>query len=222
MSSYLLNKSKILKQLFEDRVVVLNEVNSTNQYIIDNLKYVRSGDVCIAEYQTEGRGRRDKIWISPFGRNICLSVYWRCNYIFPTIIEFSLIISIIVAEILQKLGVPHVKIKWPNDLYINKKKLAGILIEVITRKNSVTHVIIGIGINLSMRMNKKLITKISNDWISLEDIGIIFDRNILVAILINILRQKLRYFECYGFKSFISYCNNFYYLRKKQCNIFTI
>lgn len=210
----LLNKSKILTQLFEGGIVVLNEVDSTNQYIMDNIKYLRAGDVCVAEYQTSGRGRGSKIWISPFGKNICLSMYWRLNYTPPTIMELSLMVSIIVARTLQNLGVSHIKIKWPNDLYINGKKLAGILIEIITRKNYITHVIIGIGINLSMYTFKKLAINVSNSWISLEDIGIVIDRNILVATLINVLRKKLKYFECYGFKSFIFYWKDFNYLYK--------
>lgn len=196
----LLNEFKILTQLFEKRIIVLNEVDSTNQYIIDNIKYMNSGDVVVAEYQTLGRGRFGKIWIAPFGQNICLSIYWRFSgVVLPTIIEFSLIISIIVARTLKNLGVPKITIKWPNDLYINEKKLAGILIEIITKRNFVTHMIIGIGINLSMRISEKLKIKISNKWICLEDIGIIIDRNVLVATLINMLRKKLKNFEHYGF-----------------------
>lgn len=201
----LLNRDKISTQLLDSRIVVLNTVNSTNQYIMDNIKYVRSGDACVAEYQTSGRGRFGKIWVSPFGKNVCLSIYWKFYKIPSTIIEFSLMISIIVAKILKNLGVSHIKIKWPNDLYVNEKKIAGILIEIITRKNHITHVIIGIGINVYMFTCAKLVTKIKNHWISLEGIGIILDRNILIATLINILRQKLKDFECYGFKPFMYY-----------------
>lgn len=202
--------------MFESRVFVLNEVDSTNQYIIDNIKYVKSGDVCVAEYQTLGRGKRGKIWVAPFGKNVCLSIYWRFNYVPPTMTVFSLMISIVVVKTLQNLGVLCIKIKWPNDLYINQRKLAGILVEIITRKNSVTHVIIGIGINVYMHTNNNLESDFDNAWISLEDIGVVIDRNMLIAMLINMLRQKLKYFECYGFESFIPYWKYFDYLYKDR------
>lgn len=203
----LLNKSKIYARLFEGRVFILNKVDSTNQYIIDNIKYVKSGDVFVAEYQTSGRGRSGKIWFAPFGKNVCLSIYWKFNYILlPTIMEFSVMVGIFVAKILQNLGISCVRIKWPNDLYINKRKLAGVLVETITRKNyNAVHVIIGIGINLSSYTREKLDVNISSNWISLEDIGVVLDRNMLIPMLVNMLRQRLKYFEYYGFESFLSY-----------------
>lgn len=216
----LLNESKILTQLFEGRLVVLDEVDSTNQYIIDNIEYVQPGDACVAEYQTLGRGRCGKNWIAPFGQNICLSIYWRFNHISPMMIEFSLMISMIVAKTLKMLGVSCIQIKWPNDLYINKKKLGGVLIEMITRKNHIVHIIIGIGINLSMRTNKILKDKINNNWISLEDVGIFLDRNVLTATLVNVLRKELKNFKYYGFTSFISCWKIFDFLYKKPIMLF--
>lgn len=216
-----LNASKIATQLFKGRVIVLNTVDSTNQYIMDNIQYVQSGDVVVAEYQTLGRGRFGKIWVSPFGKNICLSIYWKFNSTPPTMLAFSLMISMVVAKTLQNLGVSHVKIKWPNDLYIHGKKLAGVLVDIITRKNCITHIIIGIGINLSMCIHKRLKSRVSNNWISLEDIGIFLDRNILIAKLVNMLHQKLKDFEFYGLTPFIVYWKNFDYLYKKSVMLFT-
>lgn len=221
MCSCLLDESKIVTQLFEGRVIILNTVDSTNQYIMDNIQYVRSGDVVVTEYQTLGRGRFGKVWVAPFGKNICLSIYWRFNSTPTMMVAFSLMISSVVAKTLKNLGVSHIQIKWPNDLYVNERKLAGVLIEMITRKNDVTHLIIGIGINLSACMHEELKHKINNNWISLEDIGIILDRNILIAQLINMLRQQLQDVECYGLASFVTCWKNFDYLYKKSVILFT-
>ncbi|URJ32873.1 biotin--[acetyl-CoA-carboxylase] ligase [Candidatus Blochmannia vicinus] len=214
-----LNKFKILTQLPEGKVIVLNEVHSTNQYIIDNIPYIRSGDACVSEHQTQGRGRRGKIWVAPFGESICLSIYWALNKTPPTITELSIMISIVVAKILKNLGVSQIKIKWPNDLYIYGKKLAGILIEIITRSDNIAHIIIGIGINLSMRTSIALNNKIGKNWINLKDIGIILDRNILVATLINTLNKKLKDFIYLGFDPFISYWKIFDYLYNKPIKL---
>lgn len=214
-----LNKFRILTQLLEGKIIVLNEVNSTNQYIIDNIPYIRSGDACVAEHQTQGRGRRGKIWVAPFGESICLSIYWALNKVPPTVTELSIMISIVVARVLKNLGASQIKIKWPNDLYIYGKKLAGILIEIITRTNNITHIIIGIGINLSMRASIALNNKIGKDWINLKDIGITPDRNILVATLINTLHKKLKDFMRLGFDPFISYWKIFDYLYNKPVKL---
>lgn len=217
--SPLLNELKILTRLLEGKVIVLNEVHSTNQYIIDNIPYIRSGDACVAEYQTQGRGRRGKIWVAPFGENICLSIYWALNKIPLEITELSIMISIVVARILKNLGASQIKIKWPNDLYIYGKKLAGILIEIITRTDNITHIIIGIGINLSIRTSIILNNKIGKDWIALKDIGIMPDRNILVATLINTLHKKLKDFMRFGFNPFIAYWKIFDYLYNKPVTL---
>lgn len=210
-----LNEHKILTQLLEGRVIVLNKVHSTNQYIINNIPYIKSGDACITENQTRGRGRRNKIWVTPIGEGICLSIYWKWNKIPPTMIAFSLTISIIVAKILKDLGVYQIKIKWPNDLYVHGRKLAGILIEMITSTNNITHIIIGIGINLSIRTRAVLNTNIGKNWINLQDIGVMLDRNILAATLISTLRKKIKDFMLFGFAPFIPYWKVFDYLYNK-------
>ncbi|WP_331828368.1 biotin--[acetyl-CoA-carboxylase] ligase [Candidatus Blochmannia sp. SNP] len=214
-----LNEFRILEQLLEGKVIVLNEVHSTNQYIIDNIPYIRSGDACVTEHQTQGRGRQGKIWVAPFRESICLSIYWTLNKTPPIVTELSIMISIIVARILKNLGVSQIKIKWPNDLYIYGKKLAGILIEIITRTDNIAHIIIGIGINLSIRTSTTLNKQIGKNWTTLKDIGIMIDRNILVATLINTLHKKLKDFIRFGFDPFMSYWKIFDYLYNKPVTL---
>lgn len=191
--STILNEFAILQKIPEGRVIVLHTIPSTNQYLIDNFQYIKSGDVVVTENQTQGRGRKGRIWITPAGQSICLSIYWKlCQKLLNlNTIELSVIISFVLATVLKKLGTPHIQIKYPNDIYVYNKKLAGILVEVINQNRYFSHLIIGIGINISICFDTKLKIKISNNWIDLNHIGIFPDRNFLVAILVKKLRLVL-------------------------------
>ncbi|WP_246612038.1 biotin--[acetyl-CoA-carboxylase] ligase [Candidatus Schneideria nysicola] len=208
-----LKKEKIRYFLSNDRVLILSTIDSTNQYLLENLSDLQIGDVCLAEHQTNGRGRQGNQWISPFGKNIYFSLYWSLNKKNVTSTGLSIMVSIIVVDVLQHFGVRGVKIKWPNDLYLNNRKLAGILIEKITRPgNNNIHIIIGIGIN--MMMNSIEGKMINQKWIALQDIGIFIDRTLLVIKLISTLRQALKRFESDGFYPFFSLwknLDNYYY-----------
>ncbi|MGV8352601.1 biotin--[acetyl-CoA-carboxylase] ligase, partial [Pseudomonas aeruginosa] len=82
--------------------------------MIQRISELTSGDVCIAEYQSAGRGRRGRQWISPFGRNLYLSMYWKLDQGPAAAIGLSLVVGVILAEVLQQFGANGVKVKWPN------------------------------------------------------------------------------------------------------------
>lgn len=196
----LLNEKSLLSQLPEGRVTVLPVIDSTNQYLMDRITTLRLGDACVAEYQMQGRGRRGRHWFSPFGANLYLSLYWRLEQGPAAAVGLSLIIGIIMAEVLQSLGAQEVRVKWPNDLYLHDRKLAGILVEISGKAGDAAHVVIGAGINLSMR--EQVNSVIDQGWINLQEAGIRIDRNALTANLINQLRQVLPVFERDGFAAF--------------------
>ncbi|PPY07395.1 biotin--[acetyl-CoA-carboxylase] synthetase, partial [Cronobacter sakazakii] len=126
----LLNESFIHSHIKSGSVTVLPVIDSTNQYLLDRLSELESGDACIAEYQQAGRGRRGRKWFSPFGANLYLSMYWRLEQGPAAAIGLSLVIGIVMAEVLHELGAAQVRVKWPNDLYLHDRKLAGILVEL--------------------------------------------------------------------------------------------
>lgn len=198
----LLNADSILGQLEDKRVTVLPVVDSTNQYLLDRITELQSGDACIAEYQQAGRGRRGRQWISPFGANLYLSMFWRLDQGPAAAIGLSLVIGIVMAEVLQRLGAEDVRVKWPNDLYLNDRKLAGILVELTGKTGDAAQLVIGAGINLAMRESNA--NAINQGWINLQEAGISIDRNELAATLLNELRQSLQQFEIDGLAPFIS------------------
>ncbi|MFC3393587.1 bifunctional biotin--[acetyl-CoA-carboxylase] ligase/biotin operon repressor BirA [Brenneria rubrifaciens] len=198
----LLDEKKIRSVLPEGGITVLPVIDSTNQYILDRLNSLSSGDACIAEYQQSGRGRRGRQWYSPFGANLYFSLYWRLEQGPAAAVGVSLVIGMVMAEVLHKLGAEGVRVKWPNDLYLNDRKLAGILVELTGKTGDAAHLVIGAGINL--RMRDPVNDVINQGWINLQEAGITIDRNALASSLISELRSALATFEQRGLEFFIS------------------
>ncbi|MBP2847676.1 bifunctional biotin--[acetyl-CoA-carboxylase] ligase/biotin operon repressor BirA [Dickeya oryzae] len=207
----LLDADEICSKIPDGNIAVLPVIDSTNQYLLDRLDSISSGDACIAEYQQAGRGRRGRQWFSPFGSNLYLSLYWRLEQGPAAAVGVSLVIGIVMAEVLHQLGAGGVRVKWPNDLYLNDRKLAGILVELNGRTGDAAHLVIGAGINL--RMNSSGSNVINQEWINLQEAGIDIDRNSLAVKLITELRTALAVYEQQGLAPFIarwSSLDNFY------------
>ncbi|ELQ6264759.1 bifunctional biotin--[acetyl-CoA-carboxylase] ligase/biotin operon repressor BirA [Cronobacter malonaticus] len=198
----LLNEAYIHSHIKNGSVTVLPVIDSTNQYLLDRLSELDSGDACIAEYQQAGRGRRGRKWFSPFGANLYLSMYWRLEQGPAAAIGLSLVIGIVMAEVLHELGAEQVRVKWPNDLYLNDRKLAGILVELTGKTGDAAQIVIGAGINLAMRQVESDI--VNQGWINLQEAGIKVDRNELAVRLIEKLRASLREFEQEGLAPFLT------------------
>ncbi len=196
----LLDKEAILAQLHQARLDVIPVIDSTNQYLLDRMSKLQSGDACIAEYQQAGRGRRGRQWFSPFGANIYMSMYWRLEQGPAAAMGLSLVIGIVMAETLQQLGAQDVRVKWPNDLYLHDRKLAGILVELTGKTGDAAQIVMGAGINLAMR--GAAAEQINQGWINLQEAGIAINRNDLAAKLINSLRDALPLFERDGLTPF--------------------
>ncbi|MEN1205992.1 biotin--[acetyl-CoA-carboxylase] ligase, partial [Pseudomonas aeruginosa] len=92
-------------------------------------------------------------------------------------IGLSLVIGIVMAEVLRKLGADKVRVKWPNDLYLQDRKLAGILVELTGKTGDAAQIVIGAGINMAMRRVEESV--VNQGWITLQEAGINLDRNSL-------------------------------------------
>jgi BirA family biotin operon repressor/biotin-[acetyl-CoA-carboxylase] ligase len=198
----LLNEEFIRSSISKGSVAILPVIDSTNQYLLDRFSTLESGDACVAEYQQAGRGRRGRKWFSPFGSNLYLSMYWRLEQGPAAAIGLSLVIGIVMAEVLQSLGADKVRVKWPNDLYLMDRKLAGILVELTGKTGDAAQIVIGAGINLAMRRVGSDV--INQGWINLQEAGIAIDRNTLAVRLIKELRAALILFEQEGLVPYLS------------------
>ncbi|CRH35437.1 Bifunctional ligase/repressor BirA {ECO:0000255/HAMAP-Rule:MF_00978} [Pantoea ananatis] len=198
----LLNEQEILGQLSQDDIAVIPVIDSTNQYLLERMHSLPSGSVCLAEYQQAGRGRRGRHWFSPFGANLYMSMYWRLEQGPAAVMGLSLVIGIIMAETLRSLGAQDVRVKWPNDIYLHDRKLAGILVELTGKTGDAAQIVIGAGINLAMRTAEA--AQINQGWINLQEAGVTINRNELAATLINRLREALPVFEQEGLMPFVT------------------
>jgi BirA family biotin operon repressor/biotin-[acetyl-CoA-carboxylase] ligase len=132
------------------RIEVFAELPSTNQYLLEaELPRPGLADVCLAEFQTAGRGRLGRSWHSPFGAGICLSVAWRFAAAPAGLPALTLALGVVVRRVVASLTGAEIGLKWPNDLVHEDHKLGGMLVEVGTAAPSGCRVVAGLGLNVA-------------------------------------------------------------------------
>ena len=109
-----------------------------------------SGEVVVAETQTSGRGRRGRAWASPARKNLYFSVVLRPELPPSRAPELTLVASVAICDVLRQAGV-DAGIKWPNDLLVSGRKIAGILTELAADPDRVEWVVLGVGVNVNAR-----------------------------------------------------------------------
>lgn len=160
-----------------------------------------SGELFLAEAQTAGRGRRGKSWVSPFGRNLYFSLVWNFSGGAAALEGLSLAVGVSLATALSKLGYQGLGLKWPNDLWLQGKKLGGILLEMTGDASGYCQVVIGVGINVDMSHSTG--NQIDQPWTSLSSQGVSPDRNQLLSAILNQLVADLVLFSEQGFTAFM-------------------
>lgn len=199
----LLDAQKIKKFSNNKNVHVEQIVDSTNQWLLDRIPNLANGQSCISECQLAGRGRRGRTWISPFASHLYFSFYWRFDSGIDKLSGLSLLVGIAAVNALDKIGLHGVTLKWPNDLYYQGKKLAGILIELNAQATEACHTVIGIGINVRMPPEQEKL--IDQPWSDLSQLSSErADRNLLSAALINELQLLLPQYEQTGLQPYLS------------------
>jgi BirA family biotin operon repressor/biotin-[acetyl-CoA-carboxylase] ligase len=151
----------------------------------------------VAERQTSGRGRRGRVWSSPFGENLYYSLVLRIDRGVRQLDGLSLVVGLAVLRTVQLFGVKGAGLKWPNDVLVGDRKLAGILLELAGDPGDICHVVIGAGINVNMRHSAAEITQ---PWTSVVlETGILCDRNELLGVFQAQLESYLHQHAVAGF-----------------------
>lgn len=221
-------QADILKTKIADKsaviidVVVHESVDSTNNW---SLQQCKSGKTlpfaCFAEEQSAGRGRRGKPWLMSAHSNIAMSVAWPFVLSDQLLHLLPLSVALSIVEILESLNIKGVQIKWPNDVYVQGKKIAGVLIETQAVKNMPVYkkmtegkcvaAVIGIGLNYDMSTHEKTMLK---DLLVLTDIceeiesqkiEVKPERNLVASILLQ---------------SVVAMCQNFKQISKQNLEKF--
>lgn len=195
----LLNGDALQAAFPELPVFVYESIDSTNNQAKTLLAEQAAPIAVFAEHQTQGKGRRGRDWSSPFAQNLYLSYVWPVTKGLSQIDGLSLVIGLAVAKTIKRLAGFAAELKWPNDVLINKKKVAGILLELKGDPVELCHVIIGIGVNLNML---DALNSIDQEWTSLsKEVGSSVDRELFARLLIEELESYLERQKLYGFAS---------------------
>ncbi len=180
---------------------ICSQVDSTNAQLLA-LQASRSvhGYICLAEYQSAGRGRRGRQWVSPFACNIYFSLGWEFSGGADQLEGLSLVVGVNLAEVLQSLGMDNVQLKWPNDILIAGEKVGGVLLEMVGDPSGLCTIIVGIGLNVNMPQD----TVIDQPYTSLSSHSRSVSRNDLIIRILNQLVPMLQNFQRQGFAPYQS------------------
>lgn len=190
----------LLKSQIANRSFYFDEIPSTNAFILKHADELVSGDICVAEYQSAGRGRRGRVWVSPYGCHLYFSMYWQFPQGMAQAMGLSLVVACSIVSVLKQLGVQGVGVKWPNDIYLDSRKLAGVLIEMNGQTDSECNLVIGIGLN--MAMGEQHAALIDQPWSDLTGQQSVPDKTELLVRLQKQLQLDLTEFQQSGLKPF--------------------
>lgn len=133
------------------RVIEFAELDSTNRYACRHLRELADGDVIQAGIQTAGRGRWERKWISDVPENLCLSLVLKPAGPAPELplASLSQLLALSACRVLESYGLQPA-LKWPNDLQVGGRKIAGILAETVVAGREWLGLVLGIGVNLNL------------------------------------------------------------------------
>ncbi|AZD38495.1 Biotin operon repressor [Pseudomonas chlororaphis subsp. aurantiaca] len=180
-------------------VLAFDSIDSTNAEALRSVERgVPAPFLVLAERQTAGRGRRGRKWVSPFAENVYYSLVLRIDGGMRQLEGLSLVVGLAVMQTLREFGIAGAGLKWPNDVLVGRKKIAGILLELVGDPADVCHVVLGVGINVNMQKTDE----VDQQWTSMRlESGKQVDRNQLAARLSMMLKAYLERHQAQGFSS---------------------
>lgn len=179
-------------------VEVFDTLPSTNSHLMQNMGAKTHGTCVVTNLQTSGRGRRGREWQASLGASLTFSLLWRFQCGAAALSGLSLAVGVALIRGLHEIGATEAKLKWPNDILINQKKLAGILIELQGDMEGPSTAVIGVGINL--QLPESVLQKIDQPATDLHQIlAHTINPNSVMAILLKHLLDVLFTFESTGF-----------------------
>jgi BirA family biotin operon repressor/biotin-[acetyl-CoA-carboxylase] ligase len=180
-----------------------HKVDSTNNIALQHFSGCADlPAVCFAECQTQGRGRHGRRWVSPESQNIYMSLAWGFKRPIDELALLSLAVGVVLVDILRLYGV-DADLKWPNDIQVRGKKLAGVLLESRLKTVGEVNLVIGIGLNVSMADTDA--AGIEQAWTDLsqeKDAHCTLQRSKIAGELLSAIMQLCNDYEVTGFKPY--------------------
>jgi len=221
-SSELLDAGIVEKGLDAARVVyeslqLFAELDSTNAQLL-RVAMTPGFHICVAESQTAGRGRRGRQWIAPLGCGLTFSCKQAVTARNGSLSGFSLAMGIALAEKLAELGLIGIALKWPNDLQVAGKKLAGLLIEVQPSGDGESQTVVtGVGLNYALTAQQRAL--IDQPCVSVAQLESPISRGDLLVALLAALAEAYREYEDAGFAAFYPRWSRWDVLQDKTVNL---
>ncbi len=191
------------------KLIKLNAIDSTNEYIKKNRDFFSEKELCVLTFnQTKGKGQRGNTWVSEPGSNLCISLFFSdLNINIEDLFNLNMLVSLNIIEILDSLFLKNLKIKWPNDILAENKKISGILIETFSKNNMIKDIIIGIGVNVNQID--------FNNLINATSMSLIMNKKYDLNILYKLFLEKFKGFSdqvknINSFETKLNYLNNLY------------
>lgn len=211
---YVANYSNLVDQIdAQVECFAFDSITSTNDYL-SALDFSSTTQICIASEQTKGKGQYERIWLSQKDASILLSI----RYVFKADLALnglSLAVGLAVVDALEELGIKQAKLKWPNDIFFDHKKLSGILIEN-TLQGQYQSVVIGLGLNYDLSQNFEC----QSPWIDLASIvPKLPPIENLAALIINHILKNCQLFASHGFSHFLRSWQQVDYLKNTRVEL---
>ncbi len=218
---------KNLKGSFIGKNIYYEEkVDSTNTLARElSVKGVKNGSVVISDYQEKGRGRNGKIWTSPCGCNIYMSIILKPKFSPEVAQGMTILAAVSVADAIAEVVSLKPQIKWPNDILIGSKKVSGILTEMSTQNMIIEHIIVGIGINVNAEENdiedgiKNIATSLLIESKKTDGFTGLLNRNKLITSILNKFDKYYEMFLSTGLSSVLQYYQKYFNMIGKEIEI---
>ncbi len=219
-------KKNLKGPLMAKNIYYEEKVDSTNTLARElSVKGAKNGSVVISDCQEKGRGRNGKIWTSPCGCNIYMSIILKPKFSPEVAQGMTILAAVSVADAIAEITPLKPQIKWPNDILIDSKKVSGILTEMSTQNMIIEHIIVGIGINVNLEEKntedsiKDIATSLLIESKKIKGPASPINRNKLI---ISILNKFDRYYEMFlstGLSSVLKYYQEYFVMIGKEIEI---
>ena len=132
-------------------ILDFDSIDSTSKYLKENYIALKDFTFVSSLYQTNGKGRMDRSWESNKGENLLFSLLIKKKTLLKLYSSISILSATVILSVLKEYNIDNVMIKWPNDVYIDDKKVCGILLESISTSENLECIVLGIGLNVNQK-----------------------------------------------------------------------